>query len=176
MLGPVVKDWLSSLFVGKGDTKFFDIIPYDLLAMIGGHAIVFLVFTIALSIISQMLTSLVRQVGLGMVDRTLGIFFGLARGIIIAAILFLPINVGFSQELREKWFENSQSVPYVEWVSNKILALTPFKPAKEKEADQSVPEVVLPESKTPSEKDQGYKAQDRKELDALMNIIKEKGL
>lgn len=57
-------------------------------------------------------------VAIGFVDRPLGALFGLARGIIIAALIVLLI--GHTSMRKSDWFEKSESVHYLEKVSHKV--------------------------------------------------------
>jgi len=77
------------------------------------YAAVFLVGLIVLSIITGMVGGAVRNSVLGGLDRTLGIVFGLARGLVILAVIY--VGTGFVVPT-DRWPEavaEARSVPYV---------------------------------------------------------------
>jgi membrane protein required for colicin V production len=63
--------------------------PNESLRMLAAFAAVFLCALLVTSLLGISLYALVRNVGLGPFDRTLGVFFGLARGILIVGVLVL---------------------------------------------------------------------------------------
>ena len=77
------------------------------------YAAVFLVGLIVLSIITGMIGGAVRNSMLGGIDRTLGLVFGIARGLVILAVIY--VGTGFVVPT-DRWPEGvaeARSVPYV---------------------------------------------------------------
>lgn len=64
-------------------------IPTQSLRMVAGFAIVFLGILLLASLLAIAVSELFKQVGLGWLDRGLGAFFGLARGLLIVGVLVL---------------------------------------------------------------------------------------
>jgi membrane protein required for colicin V production len=54
-----------------------------------GYAAVFLVILVLVSIAAVVISKLVKAAGLGVEDRLLGAFFGVARGALIVTVLML---------------------------------------------------------------------------------------
>ncbi len=64
-------------------------IPNQGLRMIAGFVIVFLGILLLASLLAIAISELFKQVGLGWLDRSLGAFFGLVRGVLIVGVLVL---------------------------------------------------------------------------------------
>jgi membrane protein required for colicin V production len=64
-------------------------IPSQGLRMIAGFAMVFLGILLLASLLAIAISELFKQVGLGWLDRGMGAFFGLARGLLIVGVLVL---------------------------------------------------------------------------------------
>lgn len=123
-LTPIVQGWLG-VQEGKEPEKLFDMIPYDILGQVLAYGGVFLVVVIVLTIVSHVLSGAARAAGLGPVDRTLGVIFGLVRGLLLLALLYLPVQLFASDDQRNEWFKDSKTRIYVEGTSNWIGALIP---------------------------------------------------
>jgi len=91
------------------------------------HVLAFALILIAVMLVgafvASMLSSAVRAVGLGFVDRLLGAVFGLARGL-VAAVVFALI-AGVTALPRQDWWQNSISGRPLAIVA---LALKPYLP------------------------------------------------
>jgi uncharacterized membrane protein required for colicin V production len=88
-LVPLMSKWFG-VVEGKPPAKLFDLIPMDVVAQIAAYAGIFVIVFIILQLASHLISSAAQAVGLGSVDRTLGIFFGLARGLLLYLILQIP--------------------------------------------------------------------------------------
>lgn len=62
-------------------------------------------------LVSQLLSALVKKVGLGALDRLLGMLFGILRGciIIVVVIILLPQVIAVDQQL---WWNQSALIPH----------------------------------------------------------------
>jgi membrane protein required for colicin V production len=121
-LRPLMDGWLG---VGTGDkaTKLFDVIPMNLVSVTLAYAAVFVLVFGVLSFISHLIAEQVRAVGLGAVDRTLGVVFGLLRGLLIVGIFYLPIHIMMDEKTRDEWFSKSQTQPLVQGVAATLESL-----------------------------------------------------
>jgi len=78
----------------------------------GGAA--FLVALIVLHMIARGLAGHVKRSALSPVDRTLGLVFGVARGLLLACLAYLLLNAGLpSGNERPRWFAESRTAPYL---------------------------------------------------------------
>lgn len=123
LLLPTMSGWLG-IKEGEEIPKLFDVVPYDMVAQALSYGAVFLSFAIILSIISHLLSEGASKIGLGALDRTLGVAFGLARGILVLGLLYLPFMFLTPEETRANWFAGSKTHVYLEatssWISNFI--------------------------------------------------------
>lgn len=121
---PFMHQWMD-VQEGPDAEKLFDIVPYSIIADVAAYGGVFLLFVIVLHIISILLVGFVRSSGLGPVDRTLGVVFGLVRGILLVGIIYLPFSLVFSDQEKETYFEKSQSHGYVNAISHWMSGYLP---------------------------------------------------
>jgi membrane protein required for colicin V production len=112
---------------GEATKLLFGTIPYPLLADILSYGIIFLFFVIILSVISHLLASWAKSIGLGIFDRMLGILFGLVRGGLFIALLYLPVYLLIEKEERDEWkmLQNSHTRVYVEMTSEWVNSMIP---------------------------------------------------
>ena len=95
------------------------------------YLLVFVLVFGVLSFISHLIAEQVRAIGLGAVDRTLGVVFGLVRGLLIIGIFYLPMHLLMDPKDKESWFKDSQTHIVVEHVAGWIETMIPnsIKPA-----------------------------------------------
>jgi membrane protein required for colicin V production len=84
--------------------------------------IIVLIFT---SIVSVKLSDAVVDSAAGAVDRTLGFLFGLGRGLVLVAIMYLFYGWLVPVDRQEGWVKDARSLPIVQTTGNMILALMP---------------------------------------------------
>lgn len=86
--------WVAAFFIAKWYTLQLapllpTAIPSQSLRLLAAFVILFLGTLLITSLLAIALSELFKKVGLGWLDRWLGVFFGIARGILIAAVLVL---------------------------------------------------------------------------------------
>lgn len=122
---PLMSDWIGVDPRAEEPQKFFDLIPYTLVANVLAYGSIFLVCVIVLSIISNILAKFARNLGLGAIDRTLGVIFGIARGVLVLAVLYLLPYLLFPEDTRKEWFKESRLIVYVEQTSAWLAEFLP---------------------------------------------------
>lgn len=122
--GPSLQPTFLSWFGGEDAGKLFDLVPVDLAATASSYSSIFLIVVILLSVVSFFLSGLIKATGLGMLDRTLGVFFGLARGALLLLLFYLPIHL-YVEDERDEWFEGSRSQFYLEIGSEWLATFLP---------------------------------------------------
>src|SRR4051812_29796437 len=95
-----------------------------LVAAIGG---IFIITLIIVSIITVKISDLILDSRIGALDRTLGFFFGAARGFLICVIgwIFLGWLV---QGKQPEWATTSRTRPMLENTGNSLIAMLPDNP------------------------------------------------
>lgn len=112
ILAPLIRSWLG---VTPGSTKkLFDVLPYPLVADILAYGGTFVIVLITLSILSHFISEGAKKIGLGPVDRTFGVIFGLVRGVVLIGLLYLPVYLLVDQSQKERWFADSNTHFYME--------------------------------------------------------------
>ncbi|TVQ84325.1 MAG: CvpA family protein [Micavibrio sp.] len=91
-------------------------LPIDFLAMIASYSSIFLVSFIILAALNFYVAGLVQESKLNIVDRSLGVAFGLARGVLLATLLYIPVAL-YIAEMEEKpaWVGEAQTAPLLQY-------------------------------------------------------------
>jgi membrane protein required for colicin V production len=134
-LTPLMRGWMGvdESLTGDKAQKLFDVIPLTLVADFCAYGLIFIVVVILLSVISHFLAAGAKKLGLGPVDRTLGVVFGIARAVVLLAILYLVPLFLFSEEDRKEWFaKDSRSHVYIESIAQWMATKIPNAPVEEK--------------------------------------------
>jgi len=97
------------------------------MAPVAKQALAFAVILVAVmivgAVVSRMLSSVVRAIGLGFVDRMLGAAFGVARGLL--AIVVFALIAGVTALPKRDWWQNST---LGQPLAQAALALKPYLP------------------------------------------------
>ena len=117
----------------EGSGKLFDLIPYELIADGLAYGSIFVVIVVVLSVISHILASFTQNAGLGIIDRSLGVVFGIVRGVVLLGLVYLPVHTFAEVEAKKEWFDGSRSIIYVELTAD---ALSEFFPKTETKPDK----------------------------------------
>jgi membrane protein required for colicin V production len=105
----IVKQWISD----------------PTIASVASFVAILLVSLIVLKIIARSIGSLIKSTGLGAIDRTFGLVFGLARGAAIAIAAYMVAGMTTSSDHWPEAVRNARSLPLVYegavWVRENIL-------------------------------------------------------
>ena len=159
--GPTLMPLMNNLLGvedGEEPKRLFDLVPYSFIADVLAYSVVFILVVIVLSLLSHFLSGRVRAIGLGSIDRSLGVFFGLVRGILILAVLYLPLYVLVDEDTRDVWFEGSRTQFYVEKTA---AFLSDF-----------IPDDYVSEAKQAAEKEVQEKARSTREKLQEMDMLR----
>ena len=85
-------------------------IPSSTMADIAGFALIFIIVMVVVGIIGALIRKLVDLAALTATDRTLGIFFGAARGMLLIALCFLVYTSYTKPDAA--WLKQSTLAPY----------------------------------------------------------------
>lgn len=182
---PLTSKWFG-VEDGKESGKLFDMIPVELAAQVTAYAGIFIIVFIILQLASHLISNAAQAVGLGPVDRTLGIFFGLARGLLLLGVLYLPFHLILPEDSKKQWFENSQTMVFVEGTTKWLISFVPQDATSERTVDETRDKLnaidVLgdkritnaPIEKSTEKESKGYSDKDRRKLEDLIDPDKTK--
>jgi membrane protein required for colicin V production len=123
MLAGGLEAWLSE---GKAEgDRLWGFAPYDIAAAVFSYAGVFVITLIIMSLISHWIAKSVHAIGLGPVDRTLGVVFGIVRALVLIGLLYMPFHLLMEEKDKQDWFGDSATIVYVEELSDITTALMP---------------------------------------------------
>lgn len=101
------------------------VIPITIAADVVTGIVLFLVSLLVISIITHSLANIVRGKTVSWFDRVLGLLFGLLRGIVLLAFLYLLVIQIFPPDEHPAWVRQSQTLPLVRTTSDWMLKLVP---------------------------------------------------
>ncbi|MEM6781565.1 MAG: CvpA family protein [Pseudomonadota bacterium] len=124
MLGPkftpIVNGWYGIEPDMEDMPKLFDLIPMDWISMATAYGLIFIIVVALISLASHFLAAGAKAAGLGPVDRTLGVIFGIARAVLLLGLLYLPFHNMMGEETKTELFGESRTHIYVEKTSEVI--------------------------------------------------------
>lgn len=88
---------------------------------------IFIIFLILFSIISNVLSSLIKKTMLGGIDRTLGFAFGIARAFVIFALMIIILGFFFNESNTPSFFTNSKSFSHLKLFGEELYDVLPEK-------------------------------------------------
>lgn len=179
-LAPLFRGWFG-VEEGKAPEKLFDMVPMDVAADATAYAVIFIIFVIAISVLSHFIASGVKAMGLGPVDRTLGVIFGVVRGFVLLGLFYLPFHLMMKEESKKELFAESRTHYLIEDVADVLTGMLPDSDdvetvAREKKDDfrnTLLKQNLLPtDGKKPAAEENkpqegGYNNQERGQIDAL---------
>lgn len=155
-----------------------------LLADIVTGAVLFIISLIIFSMVGGGIASLVRGTGLNALDRSLGFVFGLVRGALLVAVMWLGVAWAIPQAEQPEWLRDARTRPLVERLAEylrsfappELRARTQSAGGRTERTGHGAPayETILNAPLTPvakpatSQTQTGYKAEERHGLDGLI--------
>lgn len=124
LLEPFMRDWLG-VEDGIEPERLFGVVPYDILAGSLSYSVLFIGVVILLSISSHFIAEAAKSIGLGAVDRTFGFIFGLARGVLLLGLLYLPLYLFLDNAVKEQYFGDSRTHFYISEISEMFSQFLP---------------------------------------------------
>lgn len=125
-----VASWIGAIFATLYGIKPFTplvrrAIDIPVATDVVAGAIIFLVSLIAFGLISRAISRGMHQTGLGILDRTLGFLFGVARGALIVCLAYLVFTWIGDEKRLPTWLAEARTLPLVQTGSKMIVALIP---------------------------------------------------
>ncbi|MDH5786543.1 MAG: CvpA family protein [Chromatiales bacterium] len=110
LAGWVVAAWVALTFSDKLQNLFVAHIDVPSLRLIIAFAILFVVTLFLAGLINHLAVQVIKKTGLSGTDRMVGIFFGVARGCLVVAVLVLV--GGMTPMPHDPWWKASQLMHY----------------------------------------------------------------
>ena len=114
--------WLA-IFNNTTISELFQTIQTPMIRKIIGGSIIFISGLVLAAITNVLLGKLIKQSGLSIADRLVGIVFGVARGSILIGLLIMLVWPSTLKD--EEWWQKSLLIPKFYPVSNQISKLVP---------------------------------------------------
>jgi membrane protein required for colicin V production len=147
-------------------------IHLDWLATAVALIVVFVVVFGLIRLIGAAIASQMRQTDfLGTLDRSVGLFIGLARGLIVLGALNLMFNAATPEEMRPRWIVGSTTWPLSQTMGKLLTVMAPhgmdiagrMKPAFDRALQQAKHDAIDDRLKS-----EGYDARQRGEIEDLV--------
>lgn len=175
-VAPFFRDWMG-VVEGEPPARLFDIIPYSIIADVLSYGIVFVGVVIILSIVSHFLAESAKSIGLGAMDRTLGVVFGMVRGVVLLALLYLPVYMLVDAETKSRWFADSRSFVYLENITGGLAAYLPQQSIQNTETGGAQPDNPEDREQKPSSSEAfGGLREKLQQIDLLKGTVGGQGL
>jgi membrane protein required for colicin V production len=163
------------------------LVTTPLLADLIAGAGLFVVSLIVLTILTGYIARFVHSSALSPIDRTLGLIFGLARGVLLVSLAYLVVDISLPQNDRPPWIKEAKSERFLAKAADMLRdalpeslqvrsaaagddahrALERAQDAQRAMRALSSPAAPLP-AKTGQGAEPGYKQGDRRDMDRLI--------
>ena len=111
ILGWVIAFLAANLLAGPLGQHMPQAIPSPELRVAAAYVAVFIASLVVTTLLSLLLSKIVKATGLGGVDRALGVIFGAARGVLI--VLAAALLAGLTSAPRQPFWKDSASGPFL---------------------------------------------------------------
>lgn len=116
--------WFISLFVTRNHSATFakiipEVVSNEMLRSLLAYIIAFVIIAVIIRIVRILFDSIIKTLGLGGLNIAIGALFGLARGIIICALIVLAIEM-LGLDKTHSW-KNSITSPIISPAVNMLL-------------------------------------------------------
>lgn len=162
-----------------------DLFENPLVADFSAGILIFIVGLVCLSIAGHFATKAIRDSALNMLDRSMGLVFGLLRGIILLSLAFMTfVWLVPDDDDHPDWINQSRTQPLIEEAADILRIIVPSEmigdglDAAEERLGQLTPALIdgrsataiMPTAKPDaSEEEAGYNRRAREEMDRLLS-------
>ena len=123
ILGWVIAFLAANLLAGPLGPAMPDFIPTPELRLAAAYVAIFVASLIVTSLLGLLLSKVISAVGLGGIDRLLGMVFGAARGLLI--LLAAALLAGLTSVPRQPYWRDSTSGPLLAQAAGILKPLLP---------------------------------------------------
>ncbi|MBF0264512.1 MAG: CvpA family protein [Gammaproteobacteria bacterium] len=122
--------WILAVFIGLKYMQILAMILQDKLQSLPpsinsilAFAILFILTLIVAALINNLVSKLVEKTGLTGTDRSIGMLFGIARGIVLIGILVLL--AGFTAVPQDPWWKQSLLISHFQQIADILASFLP---------------------------------------------------
>lgn len=131
--------WLAFVYGGSVSNLFAGVIASPAARMLLSYAVLFVAALVIGGIVTWLVGRLLKSIGLGGIDRLLGLVFGLVRGAALACVLVLLF--GFTAMPQAVWWRQSLLLPEFQHGAQAMKAWLPAAVAPYVKFDRVVDQV-----------------------------------
>lgn len=111
----IVAAFCARIFVGSVEPFLLPFIDTPSVRTLTAFLIIFILVLLLGALVQYLLGALIKASGLSLIDRTLGLAFGITRGFVIVMLLIL-LSLNLTQVKQDPWWSQSQFIPFfVQW-------------------------------------------------------------
>ena len=147
-------------------------------ADIGSGVLIFLVVLVGLTILTRMLSSRIQASSLSTLDRSLGLLFGILRGVVLVCLAWLLVSWAVPPRDLPDVIVKARSLPLIEQGKDLLITLLPeeMQPSEPPESEAQMPalehsfdDLVRPRAKVAGpDEPTGYNDRQRKDMERLI--------
>lgn len=146
------------------------------IANIAAGGAIALVALIVFSLLAGVIADRVQDSALGPIDRTLGLVFGLVRGAALLCIAYIAAAWLQPPDRWPSWASEARTRPALEaggaWIVRQLPPGLLPAPPRTTPAAPSATELMRPPAPAAVERGEGYRPDERRDLDRLLNVTR----
>lgn len=159
------------------------VVSNELIADAGAGVLIFIVVLVIFAIISSRIGERVRESSLGLLDRSLGLLYGVLRGFVLVSLGYLLLKWAFTENSQPDWIAKARTKPVLEVGAGILEKIAPegfidtgkktVKDAKDKARDAKDAKDAADKLRraTDPKKEPGYDKKDRDSLDKKIDSV-----
>ena len=123
LLGWVAAFWVAIAYCGRAATLLEGYVTSPFIRTVIAFFVLFFAVLLLCGVVVRMTGALVDKTGMSGTDRSLGIVFGVLRGVVIAG--FLVLLAGMTPLPSDPWWRQSVFLPHLVRLANEVRPLLP---------------------------------------------------
>ncbi len=146
LIGLVISFFVASRASGMAAGALAEWIPNQTAANVAGFVLAFVAAMVVMAFIGSLIRKVVDMVDLTATDRTLGMLFGLARGLLLIGLFFLIFTSYVKDD--PSWMKDSRLAPYAKQLGDMLGRVIPEGyPFSRQGGHPTVPDIPLKDKK-----------------------------
>ncbi len=136
LFGARLGEFLERWFVDpeQEDQVYLTFIPAEVMSMGVGYIALFIFTFLALAVMGYFLSKGAEAAGLGPIDRSLGVLFGIFRGALVVSVIYFSFSIFIEEGEEPQFMKDSKLLPFVSAGVDWTLDVTGFeKPFQDKD-------------------------------------------